>query len=255
MATQAEVREHNQAVADLVDLALQELREFWRSLGVDDPREIARLVREFTPELANAAALGTSTLTADWYEDLRAEAAVASAFTAIALDGPDVDDVQDQLGYVLAPLFAGVVSPEAAPAETFDRLALLIEGVVTSADRQTVEANVATDRGRPMYARHASANACTFCRMLATRGAEYTSRQAATRVVLERKRNKRKLGEKYHDFCRCTAVPVWGSKTYEEAPYVADWREAYYEAVDELGGATDTKAILAHMRESMSLRH
>lgn len=255
MATQTEVREHKQAVADLVDIALQELRDFWRSLGVDDPREIARLVREFAPELATSVALGTSALTADWYEDLRSEAAVAAAFAATALDAPPVDDVQDSLGYVLAPLFTAVVEPEVAPAETFDRLALLVEEVITSADRQTVEANVAADPAGPRYARHASANACTFCRMLATRGADYRTEESATRVVLQRRRNTRELGEKFHDNCRCVAVPVWGSKAYEEAPYVADWRDAYYSAVGELGGASDTKAILAHMRESMNLQH
>lgn len=250
MATLSEVRQHKQAVEDLVTLALRDLREFWRSLGLEDPRQIASAVRAFLPELTGAYALATSTLAADWYEDLRAETALTSAFTAAALEAPSPDEVQNELGYVLAPLFSGGVAADVAPGETFQHLTALVEDVVTTADRQTVRANMAVDRGRPRYARHASANACAFCALLATRGAEYTSEESAARVVLSSSRNRRSLGERYHDNCRCIAVPVWESKTYEEAPYVANWREAYYDATAQVG-TKDLSAILSLMRQTL----
>jgi hypothetical protein len=48
------------------------------------------------------------------------------------------------------------------------------------------------------------------------------------------------------------AVPVWNA--YEEAPYVAEWRQSYYSATEQLGGASDPKAILSLMRKSSGLR-
>lgn len=254
MATLAEAQEHKQAVADVVTLAEADLTAFWRSLDLSgDPKRLAKAVRAFVPELTTTYATATTALSADWYDNLRDEAAASAAFTAATLAAPDVSEVQDNLGYVLAPLFNGV-APEVAPEEMFKHLSALTEGVVVTSDRQTVRANMALDKAGPRYARHASANACAFCRMLATRGADYRSEGSATRVVLSRKRNTRKVGEKYHDNCRCIAVPVWGSKVYEEAPYVADWREAYYEATRR-HGTSNTKAILADMRESMGLQH
>lgn len=254
MATLAEAQSHKAAVADVVTLAEADLGSFWRSLDLSaDPKRLARAVRAFVPELTTTYAVATSALSADWYDNLREEAAATSVFTAATLAAPEISEVQDSLGYVLAPLFNGT-APEVAPEETFKHLSALSEGVVVTTDRQTVRANMAVDKAGPRYARHASANACAFCRMLATRGADYQSKESALRVVLQRKRNTRKLGEKYHDNCRCVDVPVWGSKVYEEAPYVADWREAYYEATKR-HGTSNTKAILADMRESMGLQH
>lgn len=251
MPTLSEVEDHKQAVAALSTLALADVTDFWQSLDVATvaPKAVAQEVRGYLPELAAVYATATTTVAADWYEDLRAEAVAAAGFTATLLDPPAPDEVQSQLGYVLAPLFNGT-APDLAPRETFDHLSALVEDVVTTADRQTVRANAASDRERPRYARHASANACAFCALLATRGAEYRTEESATRVVLQRRRSKRKLGEKYHDNCRCAVVPVWGSKTYEEAPYVANWREAYYAATEQVG-TKDLSKILSLMRQSL----
>ncbi|ORA23409.1 hypothetical protein [Mycobacterium aquaticum] len=53
---------------------------------------------------------------------------------------------------------------------------------VFDGSRDTIIHNVDREKGA-RWARHASANACAFCRMLATRRAVYTSEAAATRVV------------------------------------------------------------------------
>ena len=63
------------------------------------------------------------------------------------------------------------------------------------------------------WMRHASANACGFCRMIVTRhvgeaGTFYGSKEAAEGVVGRRgqARGSRSVGDKYHDHCHCTAV-------------------------------------------------
>lgn len=251
MPTQAEVEEHREAVAALVLLAQADMTTATAGVDLENARRVAAVVRDLFPEIAATYVPAVSVVSADWYEVLRFDADVPEPFTASVLDVPDADDLQDAVGDMLTPLFDTTETPTVdATTTVLDGLA---ETLVTSADRQTVQANAAQDRARPVYARHASANACAFCRMLATRGADYASEESALRVVLGR--GSRKLGEKYHDWCRCTAVPEWHKGTYEEAPYVADWRDAYTKATRELGGAKDVNAVLAHMRQTLAISH
>lgn len=250
MPTQAEVEEHREAIAGLVILAQADLVGGVGGIDLTDSRRVAAVVRELFPDIAAAYVPAVSTVSADWYEALRLDVDLRQPHTLSVLDVPDVDNLQDAIGDLLTPLFTDDEAP--TPEDTTNVLDTLAETLVTSTDRQTVRANAAQDRAGPVYARHASANACAFCAMLATRGADYASKESATQVVLAD--SKRKLGEKYHDNCRCTAVPVWHKVEYEEAPYVADWRKSYTAATRELGGSQDTKAILAHMREALGSR-
>ncbi len=85
--------------------------------------------------------------------------------------------------------------------------------------RTTIVGNAAREDVR--WARHASANACGFCRMLATRGTVY--RGAAT-------------AKRSHNGCHCIAVPDRDGN-YEPAPYVAQW-EKDYKAARKAGAST-----------------
>lgn len=130
-----------------------------------------------------------------------------------------------------------------------------------------------------MWARQAAPGACAFCAMVATRDAAYVSEAAALTVVGRgtakrfdgtradtrrrglRSRGSRSLGQKFHDFCKCTAVPVWPGDGIERADYVDDWEQAYIEATRATAkvtpenpyGAINTKAVLAHMRKSLGI--
>lgn len=119
---------------------------------------------------------------------------------------------------------------------------------VMSAARDTITENA--DREGVRWARHAKADACAFCRMLASRGPEYLTKESADVVVGRRgrPRGKRKLGEQYHDFCQCEPVAVRAGDSYSPPDYAADWELQYFKAVAEVGNSRDTKAILAAMR-------
>jgi hypothetical protein len=108
-----------------------------------------------------------------------------------------------------------------------------------NASRDTVVVNAGIEGVR--WVRHAQPNACGFCRMLATRN-DFTGRgvkvnkatgRAELRVVGTR--GSRKVGDKYHDSCGCTAVPLRDG-IYEPPDYVQQWQEDYNDARDE--GAT-----------------
>lgn len=262
----SEVTAHQSAVDDLTTLARADLAAFWRSLDGATPDERAVAVRRYLPVLVTAYGTATGSLGADFYDELRAAAPVAVGFAAVVDTDITEGDLQSVIGWGLAPVFA----PEGPVLD--DALARLTRGaarLVADADRATIITNTRNDPDAVRYVRHASANACAFCAMLATRQAVYRSEASASVVVGRgtakrndgsgfdrlrkgvRARGTQDLGEKYHDHCHCVAVPVWPGQEVEEAPYVADWREAYFAATDELGGASDTKAILARMRESL----
>lgn len=238
MTTLSEVEDHRSAVLSLATLAIRDLVQLWRSLDLDTPREVAEALREAMPELFAAYGLAAGTLGADFYDEMRAGAAVAGAYLATAAEVPGNDSAQALVGWGLAPLFqhdAG--EPESDVDAALSRLSAGLQRAVAGTDRQTIITNTRRDPSAVRYVRHASANACAFCAVLATRQAVYR-----TEAV------------KFHTSCHCVAVPVWPGDELEEPPYVADWREAYYDARERVSDPNDLKALLAVMRESTGLR-
>lgn len=179
---------------------------------------------------------------------------------------------------------------------------------VMDQSRQTILENLAAEYDVPMteihtpgtrWARHAAANACSFCRMLATRGAVYRTKNDALRVsgrsieltTSDRRRLRQgkgfvtldqvdpgaidealgrrafyssgraaakrgklvgdqktrqlrgfqRLGDKFHDRCHCTAVPVRPGGSYEPPAYAERWEQDYVDAVNAARAAGRTK--------------
>ncbi|ASM62514.1 MuF-like minor capsid protein [Mycobacterium phage AlleyCat] len=92
--------------------------------------------------------------------------------------------------------------------------------------RDTVLDNAGREGVR--WARYASANACGFCRMLATRS--LTAGEAGAPGLYRSERaalgSPHKKNARGHDHCKCLAVPV-RSGTYEPPAYVHDWLDDY----------------------------
>lgn len=130
-------------------------------------------------------------------------------------------------------------------ARVISRLSGATQRYVTNAARDTLEENA--DEEGVKWARHAQADACAFCRLLATRGAVYLSRETAGEVgATGRIRGSREKGSSYHDDCGCVPVPVRAGDTYEYPAYVAEWDIQYAEASTNARGGT--AAVLAEMR-------
>lgn len=233
MATLAEAEKHRAAIDDVVALAVAELVSEWPGLPTGDPlalrRELADLMLALIPDFAEM----TGTLGADWYEDLRVAANAPGSYTAVLPDLPPTAQIRNSAEWASTAAYADEQKALADAAEVVDRL-------LADVAREAVVANAERDPAPARFARYASASACAFCAMNALRGPVYRSEHAAA--------------DKYHAYCRCIAVPVWRRSDYQEAPFVTDWRKAYYDATSALGGANDTKAILAHMRQTTGLR-
>lgn len=274
MATIAEKRA---ALAELERLMLGDLGAMWRAAGLAD--DFAAWVIDAFPELVAQYGSIAGDLAAEWYE----ESAPALAYRATAAPLPSLEKWATSASWALN-VGDGLSSLDllggTAQRGMFDQYRMTI---ITNAEAEGAS-----------YARHASANACPWCRMLATRGAVYGSKEKAERVggrgtdVLTnvgrtrgrqakgvRARGKQSIGDKYHDNCHCIAVEVRPGQTYEPPPYVEKWSEEYWAAteiarkksrivsasrrygvqVDLAGvGAGDTKDILRIMREGPASR-
>jgi hypothetical protein len=235
MPTLDEVIAYQSSVGDVSTLAMADLLDLWNSLTGGDPGAVAGDVRGVLPDLIDAYVPLSAEVGASFYDDARAAAGSPGAYLARPADPPAAGQVQELISWGVAPLFR-VDSPD--PDLALSRLTGGVQKIVAAGARDTVEFNVGEDPAQPRFARHASANACAFCALLATRGAVYRWEDTA--------------GAKYHDHCHCVAVPVFPGTAYEPAPYVKGWEDAYKSARADVGGKT--KDILAHMRLSLGAK-
>lgn len=234
--------------------------------GLSSP-EFRALMIEGVPEVVDPYLALAADVAAVSYE----QALPASDYRAITADPIPKERIAASTSWAL----------QAVGESALSLLSGSTQRALFDAHRETTLANVRNERGA-RWARYASSTACAFCRMLATRGAVYTSEAAAGKVVgrgkdmtlQERRmrasgldrgargrfiaggsgktRGNQSLGGRYHDNCRCLAVPVRPGETYQPPAYVEQWEADYVNAVrstDGAGpyGAIDTKAVLAHM--------
>lgn len=280
-------------VSDLSTLSTQQVVAMFRQYGDDRTQdEMATLTRAALPELITPHVEASGLVTAQWYDELN-PISDYRATPVPAVDLLDPGRIERTTGWAFY-----------APGEgdPVTRLSGAVQRMVFEASRDTVTTNV-EEEGVVGWARHAQPDACSFCRMLATRTSEdaglYRSAESATRVVgrsidltaadrrmraaglastaelLDRRatysrgaragqtkvraqRGSRPLGEKYHDFCRCVAVPVRAGG-YEPPEYVQAWEQQYVDAVKAAQadgktrgeyGAIDPKAVLSKMRKA-----
>lgn len=180
---------------------------------LDTPEQLA-FITDAYPELAGPYLAASGQVSAQWYAEqpvspaprgvaaFVAEAAELLPGSRLAASGRWAILQQDPIQSLQG----------SATRAVFDESRLTI---VENADREGVR-----------WARHASANACGFCRMLATRGAVY--------------RGNSKAGFKAHDHCHCLAVPDRDG-TYRPAPYAEQWERDYVQARKD--GAESPAAI------------
>lgn len=233
MATLAEAEAHRSSVEDVATIAVAQLLAEWPNLPLDDPLALSAPLGDLLAELIQDFAAATAALGADWYDELREASEVPGLYVADLADEVSLDRILSSADWAAGGAW---VDEQKALRDA----SAFLERIVAEGDRDTIDLNVGRDPASPRYARYASADACAFCALNATRGPVFRTEDAA--------------GNKYHDHCRCIAVPVWDRADYDEAPYVADWRKAYYAATKALGRGADPKAILAHMRQHAGLR-
>jgi hypothetical protein len=230
----AEVGNFQQLLTGLSSAAVVAVTVLWNKLQNADPQTRWQVLHDTYPETVDPFMAAAAVLSAEWYASINK----ASDF-AVETAAPISQDVlHANVGWALSQ------------ADPIANLAGSVERQIFNSSRDTVLSNA--QRQGVRYARYASANACSFCQVLATRvdSGLYKTEYSSVRVVgrAGRPRGTRKLGEKFHDNCHCLPVPVFDGEPYTPPDYVQQWDTQYGEARDAVGGKTND--IINHMRRA-----
>ncbi len=219
MPSLADIATFQGAIHDLNILAIADLVSLWGHVGDQKPDAVQSALVAAVPAVIAPYIGASGDLAAQWYDDLAPE----SSFTATPAALPPVDQLEASVRWAVGPLYGRGEAP------VLDLLGGSMQRYVFGGARDTIVTNAHREGVR--WARQASASACAFCRMLASRGAVYGS---AAKAMAS------------HDNCRCAAVPLRKGDTYTPPSYVADWEAQYIDARNSTDGST--KEILAAMR-------
>lgn len=164
--------------------------------GLSEARAFEAL-RDELPGLILLYGEQAAVVAAEWYDEARVVAGAAGAFTASPVDLPEVG-------------MSGLIGWAVDTSTSFPAMLKLVEGGaqkrVTNGARLTVIDNAANDPGAIGTQRYArSAGGCSFCKMLAGRGAVYRSLNTASFAA--------------HENCHCVAVPAFSGAPLPVKPY------------------------------------
>jgi hypothetical protein len=169
-------------LSTLVDLADRDLNALWGQL--DSAAEAGDALNDVLPALIATYGSAAATISAEWYDDLRAERAVAGRFAAIPAE----------IGDPGVPALVGWAAETADGFDTFQSLILGgLQRRIFNHSRQTVAGSAIADRAAQGW-RRVGVGGCGFCSMLLGRGAVYTEASVDFEA---------------HDHCRCGAEPAF----------------------------------------------
>ena len=198
-------------------LAQSDLDRLWQQADQLADVDFFTFIVQAFPDVVDPYAQAAGELAATWFED----SLPTSPYVAKVADPPPIDKLAASAKWALGG--DGLVGK--------DRLSGTLQRAVFDGARQTTLLNVTATKSK--WARYASATACAFCRLLATRGAAYNGENTAARKV--------------HDHCSC--IPVEDrNNDYQPPDYVSRWTEEY-NAARGAAGSGDPKQILAAWRQ------
>lgn len=208
-------------------------------IGHFTARERRAFITEAWPELLRPYIDAAGELTTEWYDG---QPSTNTVFVPQPADPPP----DEQLG-ANGRWAIGQDDPH-------DALGGAGERAVFNASRDTVLDNVIREDGA-RWVREAQPGACSFCKLMTTRGAVYYTEQSALTVVGRTIRGSqirpgetriggedgfrgalrgtRNYGESYHDDCRCLAVMIRPGDTYQPPEYAQGWNQDYIDATSD----------------------
>lgn len=172
MPSASDAAEIQAILTDLSTLAARDMAAVWARISPLPPGEVRDYLIAALPDLIDPYATAAGAFTTQWYDDQDP----SSRFRARPAGLPDPAALEASTRWALSPLF-GV-----GTGDPLTMLAGAAQRSILNVSRQTVIENTDRESGAT-WARHASANACSFCALMASRGAVYASKASATRVV------------------------------------------------------------------------
>lgn len=250
------LREHDGTLGDLSAVFYARLVELVGRLPAGSKAELRSALIEAFPELLYPFMESSAQVGASFYEASRAASIGGRTFLASPAPVELAPAAVDGLArYAVSPLDR---------ADGMRAVTAILAGAaqrnIFNSARDSIGHNVALDETAYGYARKPSPGCCEFCAMLSTR--VYDSMSRAVSVSGNQRRSTQAVGKEYHDFCRCTAVPVFGTPGSEfddvisVNPDAGKYLDIYKQAQEMSGDAgrgEKNKAVLANMRMLMNL--
>ena len=221
-------------------LAANDLNNLWQAAENLATADFFDYVVAGFPELANNYHQISGQIAANWFEESDPQSTYVARIAQPIVTDKLVASAKWALGG------DGLVGR--------DRLEGTLQRAAFNGARDTTFLNIDATRSR--WIRVARADACAFCRLLASRTGEdaYTTKEAAQFVSSSRRRTSRRRGQKYHDHCHCVPVEIRATQTVTDvldrqtADLVSQWNDEYLKARAN-AGTGDPKQILAAWRQ------
>lgn len=197
MVSTKQARDFERAQRELSRLIERDIRRTWDALDAYTIEGKRDALLDLIPGLVNHYGDAAAAIAAEYFEQCVGEAAVIPAFDL-------GDTVAGSVRYGIGSAFEG---------RGEDAVSLIVSASqrhMLQFARSTMYESACAHDG-VYFARVPDPNACAFCRMLAARGAAYTSKRSATAVTTGARE-----GESFHDDCHCS---VAAARDDSELPY------------------------------------
>jgi hypothetical protein len=229
MVDPASIEQFRAANAQLSALVRSALEAFFRSLDLSKPEAARDALLEFMPVLTAQYGDVAATMAADWYEETRAASGAAGRFRAVTATTVPAGAVEAKVRYMAGQLW----TPD--PGSMLGGLLTAADKYVKQPGRDTMAHNAKREGVR--WARvPTGAKTCSWCLVLASRDAVYSSKQAAGGP-----------GHKYHGDCDCVPTRIGKASDYPEG-YLPDDHYAMYQAARNEAQSGDIKDVTAAFR-------
>lgn len=232
---------HRAEVSDVVALAQAALVESWGDLPTEDALATRAALTGTVTELVRDFGTLAAGVGADFYVEARHEDGVPGRAAPRMVVPLSTEQIAAGVGWSIQPLFG-----RADETLALSRTSGVLQRLTVNADRATIFESAQRDTVDVRWYRGTSANACSFCALVASRavsGIFYRSEQTADFDS--------------HNNCRCFPVPLFGSTKPDLPDYYEGFRDEYVaagEAVQESGGSMRLKPVLREMRKQTGRR-
>ncbi|MCX5202483.1 hypothetical protein OG897_13625 [Streptomyces sp. NBC_00237] len=214
----------------LTRLLVRDLRGLRRLIDPERLQDSVPLWMTAVRALVDQYGAASASVASESYSRERDASGVRGVFDPHPSDPLPDEQVDKSLRWAVADLWQtdSEVPLDLRVGQAQVRAEAAVQKLVADQGRATMRKAVARDREAVAYARAAALGACSFCKLMATRGAVYKSARTAGRDADERFTGDASV-VKFHDNCHCAIIPVFRGQQFELSPHAAEWDRLYRE--------------------------
>ena len=225
--------------------ALAELQALVAAVEGMAPDKAKAILFEAFPDVFNPYAATVSDVSATFYEEVRAASGVKATFDAQAIKTVPAGRWNALVGFGTQP----ASFEQGAGALMFQLLSGGLTKTLTEVSADTIVGNAQQESVLVGYQRVPSPGCCAFCGLLASRGVsgggqlQVSGRGVPVNTGKKRRggqgrgirsRGSRAIGQDFHDFCKCSSVPVFESNYVEMQADADKYYDSYRDAYDKV---------------------